>query len=208
VLIDAQTDDPAIRRLARDDFPVVTLGYQFPEFCSVDVDNRSSGRLATEYLIGKGHKRLSCITNFASRPTLINERLEGYKEALSQANLTVDPTFIADGFYSPESGVAAMEQLLAQPVPPEAVFVTSDVVAFGAVQAIHTRGLRIPEDIAIVGFDDVPLASYCIPPLTTVRMPAVEMGRRAGKLLAERIAGTVHERHITLETELVIRTSA
>ena len=76
------------------------------------------------------------------------------------------------------------------------------------IQAIHAYGLRIPEDIAVVGFDDVPLASYCTPPLTTVRVPAVEMGRRAGELLFERINGQLAEKHVLLDTELVIRASS
>jgi LacI family transcriptional regulator len=101
-----------------------------------------------------------------------------------------------------------MQTLLTHDVRPTAVFVASDVVAFGAVQAIHHHGLRIPEDIAVVGFDDVPLANYCTPPLTTVRMPAAEMGRRAGELLLERIAGQPTERHLMLETELVMRASS
>jgi LacI family transcriptional regulator len=93
-------------------------------------------------------------------------------------------------------------------VRPTAVFVASDVVAFGAVQAIHGHGLHIPEDVAVVGFDDVPLASYCTPPLTTVRMPTVEMGRRAGELLIERIGGQPTEWHVVLETTLVVRASS
>lgn len=208
VLIDAHNDDPGILRLTQDNFPVVTLGHHFPEFCTVDVDNRGSGRMATEHLIKRGHDRIGCVTNHPSIPTQINYRLEGYKDALNAANIDVLPELIADGYYSSESGVAAMHKLLDLPAPPTAVFVTSDVVAFGAVQAIQERGLRIPEDIAIVGFDDVPLASFCTPPLTTVRMPAIEMGRCAGQLLYERTIGQPKERHIQLDTELVVRASS
>lgn len=208
ILIDAPTDDPAFLRLAKDDFPVVTLGDNYPEFCSVDVDNRSSARMATTYLIEQGHRKIGCITNYPSRPTQINERLEGYKEALNAANIAVEPIFIADGLYNPETGVTAMNRLLNNANQPTAVFVTSDVVAFGVVQAIHNHGLRIPEDIAVVGFDDVPLARYATPPLTTVHVPAVEMGRCAGDLLFTRIAGQPQEKHVLLETTLVIRGSA
>lgn len=208
ILIDAPGDDPAIHRLAKDDFPVVTLGYQRTEFCSVDVDNRGGARQATTHLQRLGHTRIGCITDCPLRPTQINERLVGYQEALTAADLPVDQALIAAGRYSPESGLAAMAQLLAQAKPPTAVFVASDVVAFGAVQAIHQHGLRIPDDIAVVGFDDVPLASFCTPPLSTVRVPAVDMGHRAGQLLLERIAGEPTERHIELETALVVRASS
>ncbi len=88
-----------------------------------------------------------------------------------------------------KSGFVAMQQLLDAPQHPTAVFVASDVVAFGALHAIQVRGLAVPRDIAVVGFDDVPLARYANPPLTTVRMPTVEMGRRAGELLFDQIKG-------------------
>lgn len=208
ILIDAPSDDPAIHRLAQDDFPVVTLGYQRTEFCSVDVDNRAGAQQATEHLLSLGHTRVGCITDCPLRPTQVNARLVGYQAAVTAAGLPVDQTLIAEGRFSPESGLAAMNQLLAQPERPTAVFVASDVVAFGAIQAIHQHGLRIPEDIAVVGFDDVPLASFCTPPLSTVRVPAVAMGQRAGELLVERIAGEPAQRHIQLETALVVRASS
>lgn len=205
VLIDAPTDDPALQRLAKDSFPVVTLGYQYAEFCSVDVDNRASARMATAHLLAQGHTRIGCITNYPSQP---NERRLGYEAALREAGLPIETQLIADGRYSPESGLAAMNQLLAQAQRPTAVFVASDVVAFGAVQAIQAHGLRIPDDMAVVGFDDVPLANFCTPPLTTVRMPAIAMGERAGELLVERIAGEPATKHLWLETELVVRRSS
>jgi len=208
VLIDVPVDDPAIIQLRRDDFPVVTLGYTYAEFCSVDVDNRASAMMAVNHLLVQGHRAIGCITNYPTRPTRINERVDGYEAALIAAGIPVDPALIIDGNYSPESGLVAMQKLLARADYPTAVFVASDVVAFGAVQAIHAHGLRIPEDIAVVGFDDVPLANYCTPPLTTVRMPATEMGRLAGDLLVERIAGQPAERHLQLETMLVVRASS
>ncbi|MCB0064392.1 MAG: LacI family DNA-binding transcriptional regulator [Caldilineaceae bacterium] len=208
VLIDAAPDDPAVRRLAQDDFPVVTLGYFSPEFCSVDVDNRASARVAVEHLLAQGHRQIGCITNNPTGPTQVNDRLRGYQDAMIAAELPVTQMLVEEGRYTPESGLAAMQKLLSLAQRPTAVFVASDVVAFGAVQAIHTAGLRIPEDIAVVGFDDVPLASFCTPPLTTVRMPAVAMGSRAGELLVERIRGEVAERHVLLETEFVVRASS
>ncbi len=208
VLIDVLADDPAMIRLTKDNFPVVTLGHSYAEFCSVDVDNRASAAMATNHLLDQGHRSIGCITDYPRRPTRVNERLEGYKAALAAAGLPSEPDLIADGNYSPESGLIAMHTLLARDKKLTAVFVASDVVAFGAVQAIQAHGLRIPEDIAVVGFDDVPLANYCTPPLTTVQMPAAEMGRRAGDLLMERIAGQPAECHVVLETTLIVRASS
>ncbi len=208
VLIDAPIDDPAVLRLAKDRFPVVTLGHFHKQFSSVDVDNRGSGRLAVEHLLERGHSRIGCITNFPARPTHENERLAGYRDALQQANIAIDEALIVHGLYSPESGQAAMEQLLAQRPRPTAVFVSSDVVAFGAVQAIQAAGLHIPTDIAVVGFDDVPLATFCTPPLTTIHVPAVAMGHRAGELLFARIANPAVPTHVQLETKLIVRGSS
>ncbi len=208
VLIDVPADDPAIIRLSKDNFPVVTLGHTYAEFCSVDVDNHASAAMATNHLLAQGHRSIGCITDYPTRPTRVNKRLEGYKAALTGAGLPVEPALIADGNYSPESGLIAMRTLLERPQKPTALFVASDVVAFGAVQAIHAHGLRIPEDIAVVGFDDVPLANYCTPPLTTVQMPATEMGRRSGDLLMERIAGQPTACHVVLETTLIVRASS
>lgn len=206
VLIDAPTDDRAILRLTKDDFPVITLGYHYPEFCSVDVDNQASSWRAVMHLIEQGHTRIGCITNYSSRPAQINHRLVGYKKAMQTADIGIDETLIEDDLYSPESGLAAMNRLLAQH---EKLTVTSDVVvAFGAMQAIQVHGLCIPEDIAIVGFDDYHMARYCTPPLSTVHVPAYEMGYRVGELLFARIGGQPADKHVVLDTELVIRASS
>jgi DNA-binding LacI/PurR family transcriptional regulator len=112
------------------------------------------------------------------------------------------------GDFDPDSGYVAMESLLQLDNPPTAVFVASDVVAFGVLTVIREHGLRVPEDIAIVSFDDVPMARYSYPPLTTVHVPAVEQGRKAGEmLLALMGSGEIPEKQILLETELVVRQS-
>jgi LacI family transcriptional regulator len=132
ILIDAPTADPALQRLAQDQFPIVTLGYNHPNLCSVDVDNERGARQAVDHLLAQGHTRVACITNSpaASHPNL---RLVGYQDALAKAGLSLDDRLLVEGFYNPESGFSAMQQLLALPQRPTAVFVASDVVAFGAL---------------------------------------------------------------------------
>lgn len=207
ILIDAPGADLALQRLAQDNFPIVTLGYHHPNLCSVDVDNEQGARQAVAHLLAQGHTRIGCITN-APATIYPNRRLAGYQNAIQAAGLPLDARLLAEGFYHPESGFVAMQQLLALAQPPTAVFVASDVVAFGVMHAIHAQGLTIPHDMAVVGFDDVPLARYAQPPLTTVRMPTVEMGRRAGELLFDQIMGRAVEPCSWLETELIVRASS
>lgn len=207
ILIDVPAEDRALHRLAHDDFPIVTLGHNHPNLCSVDVDNEKGAQQAVDHLLAQGHKRIGCITN-APTTTNPNLRLVGYQTALRTAGLALDECLLAEGSYKPESGFAAMQQLLALSNPPTAVFVASDVVAFGALAAIQERGLRVPADMAVVGFDDVPLARYAQPPLTTVRMPTIEMGQRAGELLYDQILGKPVESSVLFETELIVRASS
>jgi LacI family transcriptional regulator len=208
ILIDAPADDPAFQRLAHDRFPTVTLGHMHPKLCAVDVDNRQGAQRAVEHLIAQGHRRIGCITNSPVTPSDPNPRRLGYLDALRHAGLDLDEALIVEGLYSPESGFAAMQQLLAMPQPPTAVFVASDVVAFGAMAAIQAQALPIPQGVAVVGFDDVPLARFANPPLTTVRVPTVEMGRCAGQLLFDQIMGRSVEPCTLLKTELIIRASS
>ena len=208
ILIDVPLNAFVSQRLIRNNFPVVTFGYQYPELSSIDAENWLGAKKAVEHLIGLGHRQIGCITNSPHFPGDPNLRLQGYYDALQAQGVPANPDWVVEGCYTPESGYAAMNLLFEQAVLPTAVFVGSDVVAFGAMTAAHERGLSIPGDIAFVGFDDVPLARYAVPPLTTVRMPAVEMGVRAGMLLMERLLDGTGPTHITLRTELVVRGSS
>jgi len=140
--------------------------------------------------------------------TSSQDRLAGYRQALQDAGLPFDDELVRYGEFSPESGRKAMESLLASPSPPSAVFVASDVVALGAMAAVRERGMRIPQDIALVGFDDIFLAAYLSPPLTTLRLPAYGLGWAAGDMLIRLISEDEPvERYMLLESELVIRWS-
>ena len=135
------------------------------------------------------------------------QRFAGYRQALAEHDIPHNPELIRTAAFLPEAGQAAMEGLLDLAERPAAVFAASDVVALGAMSAIHNAGLRIPDDVAIVGFDDIFLAAHAHPPLTTVRVPAYGLGWTAAEVLIALIEGDEEISSVTLETELVIRES-
>jgi DNA-binding LacI/PurR family transcriptional regulator len=210
ILSGPRSDDKELRALAEEGFPVVLIGH-LPEvkISSVDIDNRAAARMAVEHLLAQGHTRIGCITNAPLSYTAAAERLQGYQDALVVASLPFDQNLVRYGDYSPESGFTAMTSLLMETDLPSAVFVASDMVAFGAMTAVRERGLKIPDDLALVGFDDVPLARYVDPPLTTIHLPIAELGRQAGQLIVDLISQqTEPGRQIWLEPQLVVRASS
>lgn len=209
ILSGPRFDDEALLYLQQDHFPTVLMG-QVPdtEFFSVDVDNFSAAQQAVEHLVSLGHQRIACITNARPTYTASAERLNGYRQVLERHGLSYDETLVRHGDFNPESGYQQMKSLLSLPVPPTAVFVASDVVAIGAKAAIVEGGMRIPRDIALVGFDDVPLARYLDPPLTTVRLPASELATHASQMLIQIIQGEMPiEKVVLLESQLIVRKS-
>lgn len=207
VLSGPRTDDQQLAGLARDGFPVVLQG-SLPgiELPSVDVDNRAGAQRAVEHLLDLGHRRIGCITNAPLAYTAARERLEGYKDALRGAGIARDPDLIAEGEFDAASGHRAMRTLLRR-ADPQAVFVASDVVAFGAIGALRKAHKRVPDDVSVVGFDDIPLAAFFDPPLTTVRLPAYELGHAVGVALLGRIANEPVPTRTLLGTELIVRAS-
>ena len=211
VLSGPRSDDRQLAELVESGFPVVLLG-QLPD-CQVgcvDVDNRQAAWMAVEHLIVKGHTRIACITNAPHEYTSSAERLAGYQDALEAHGLPLDKELIRYGAFGPESGRTAAHSLLSELSPmPTGIFIASDVVAVGAISAVYELGLSIPQDISLVGFDDVPMARYLTPPLTTIRLPATELGQKAGEMLLTIInEGAIHKNPILLETKLVVRESS
>ena len=200
-------DDPYLQALARDGFPIVLQG-AMPglDVASVDVDNVEGARGAVAHLISLGHRRIACITNAPLVYTAAQDRYEGYARALGEAGLEVEPDLVETGLFDAPSGHEAMRRLLAR-TSFTAVFVASDVVALGAIGALREAELRVPEDVSVVGFDDIPLAPYFDPPLTTVRLPAFELGQAAGHALLERISDPSKAGRTLLPTELIVRAS-
>ena len=162
---------------------------------------------ATEYLLELGHKRIGFITGLAGIQSA-KQRLDGYVAALTEYGIPIDQDLIISGDYFTPSGYEAAQQLLALGDRPTAIFASNDLMAFGAMDAIREQGMDIPNDISIVGYDDIPEASITHPKLTTVRQPLAQMGRVAVRLLLERIENPAHgPQRVTLATHLVVRDS-
>jgi DNA-binding LacI/PurR family transcriptional regulator len=203
-------DDTALLKLHQQRVPILLMG-QLPntDIPFVDVDATAGADLAVTHLIELGHKWIGMITNAPLDYTSAQQRRDGYVRALQNANLAVDGQYVEEGNYTPGSGFEAMRALLDLVPRPTAVFVASDVVAMGALLAIKQAGLHIPEDIALVGFDDIPLAEYFDPPLTTVRLPAFELGWAGGERLIRIIQGEgLNDLSLLLETKLITRKSS
>jgi LacI family transcriptional regulator len=202
-----QSDDHLIDHLSKSSIPSAMIGRPFhPDGISfIDVDNVNAAAKATRHLIDQGYKRIATITGI-NDSTVTIDRLTGYTRALAEANRPVDPSLIVQGDFSEPAGYAAMLRLL--PARPEAVFAQSDTIAIGAMRAAQEAGLCIPEDIAFIGFDDIPMGGLTNIQLTTVRQPIMKFGIKAVELLIDLIEnGTNPPRHILLDTELVIRDS-
>lgn len=202
-----QDDDELINQLITSNIPLVVVGRPFAaeNVTFLDVDNVEASRQAVAHLIGLGNKRVATILG-SSNTTVGIDRRQGYLNALAAANLPLDQNLIAAGDFSEESGYEAMEALL--PHKPDAVFAASDAMAFGAIRAARHAGLRVPEDIAFVGFDDLPSARRFEPALTTVRQPVSEMGSTAVETLLQVIEEGAARQAVTIvPTELVVRKS-
>ncbi|MFZ2095864.1 MAG: LacI family DNA-binding transcriptional regulator [Anaerolineales bacterium] len=203
-------DDTEIIDIYEQGFPIMMIG-QLPgtDVPFVAVDELEGAKIATQHLIEQGYSDIGMITNAPLEYTSAQLRLAGYQKALRNAGIIPDKSLIGIGSYTPTSGYCAMSKLLSHSPNLSAVFVASDAVAFGAIQAAKEAGFSIPEDFAIVGFNDVPLAEYYDPPLSTVRLPAFELGQAAAERLSKLVAGeTLDPSGFLLNTELIVRNSS
>lgn len=209
VLSGPRIDDRELSRIHVEGAPIVLMG-QLPgtDIPFVDVDNIGGAEQATRHLINLGHRRIALITNAPPAYTASVDRQKGYRRALTKAHIKYTKELVRYGNFTPQSGFIAMNELLDLHSPPTAVFIASDTVAFGALHAIRRRGLHVPQDLALVGFDDVPLSSYIDPPLTTLCLPAYQLGRVTTDLLVRLIRKEpIKHTQILLETKLIIRES-
>lgn len=206
IIVSHHTSDTFIDRIASA-VPVVYGGRPVRERerdYYVDVDNVRGGHDATTYLIERGHRRIAMITGPLTMPAGV-DRLQGYRDALTAWELPEGP--VEDGNFTAAGGADAMRRILESGERPDAVFIASDLMARGALTVLATEGLRVPEDIAVMGFDDSPVATSVTPTLTTMRQPSFAQGERMATVLLDLLAGK-HPRHVTiLETELVVRES-
>jgi DNA-binding LacI/PurR family transcriptional regulator len=210
ILVAACADTERKERLFRSneiDLPIVIINNVHEEHIgySVETDNVGGGREVTQHLLALGHRRIAHIAGPLSEWDGV-ERQSGYEQALREAGLPVDPQLIVRGTNRPEGGWAAARQLLALPSPPTAIFCYNDLIAAGAMRAAHAAGRAIPADLSIVGFDDIALASYFEPPLTTMAQPKQEMGSKAVQMVLDLLAGEEVNNWV-LPSHLVVRAS-
>ena len=210
IMMLANDIDPGmVALLLKDRTPYVLIGKHpaYPDLNSVDVENFEGARLAVRRLLGLGHRRIATITGCLSTSPGA-ERYDGYVMALQEAGLTVVQDLVAQGDLTGQSGYVAMHRLLLVAERPTAVFAADDAMAGGALRAIREVGLRVPHDIALIGFDDVPAATLMDPQLTTIRQPIHRLGAQAARLFIDQLRGQevapVQQR---LPVELVIRQS-
>ncbi len=207
ILASMLSDDPLVQALIEGSLPFVLVG-RHPANASinyVDVDNSNSARQAVNHLLRLGRRRIATITG-PRNMRVGADRAEGYMTALAQRGLAVDPNLIVDGNFTETDAYGAMQRLL--PFNPDAVFAASDAMAMGALRAMREAGRRVPEDIALIGFDDMPFAAGANPPLTTIRQPVQRTGEAAAEMLIDLIEHPdAQPRRIVLPTELVIRAS-
>jgi LacI family transcriptional regulator len=198
------------RALGRSRLPVVVIdpvdmpGQDVP---SVGATNWAGGLAATEHLVDLGHRRIAVIGGpedyLCSRA-----RIDGYRAALERAGVSVDPDLVRHGRFRHQSGHDEAQALLRLPHPPTAVFAGSDEQAFGVIEAARVLGMSVPGDLSLVGFDDLPMARWSSPPLTTVRQPLADMGRMAGRMLSQLITGgALDTQRVELATHLIRRAS-
>lgn len=216
VVMNPRGDDEQLSELIASGYPVVTIG-RAPHVHghSLDVDNVGATREATEHLLALGRRRLAHLGYGAARFTTVAQRLAGFESALAAQGVRVDEALVAFGNYSADSGAEALRGMLArlghqrgEPAPFDALVCGNDTVAFGALTALREAGLRVPQDVAVVGFDDIPMAAHAAPPLTTVRSPLLAMGEAAGHLALDLIEDGPRDATTTvLTTELVVRSS-
>jgi len=198
--------DPLLQTLADSRLPLMMVGrHTDPQVSYVDVDNLNSAEEAVAYLLRLGRRRVATITG--PRNTIAGaDRRTGYEAALRERGLPVDPALMMEADFTEMGGYMAAQRLL--PQEPDAIFAASDTMAIGALRALREAGCRVPQDVAVVGFDDLPTAAHADPPLTTVRQPIQRTGQVAAATLIEMIEErTTQPRRIILPTEFVIRAS-
>ncbi|MGH6747280.1 LacI family transcriptional regulator [Novosphingobium sp. PhB57] len=209
------SDSPAVLEALKDaDVPVVAVATgRAPEWAlSVSIDDREAAFTMTHHLAALGHRRIGFVTGHPNQ-TASAERLDGYREALSALNLPFDPALVAQGYFTYRSGLEAAGRLLDLDSPPTAIFASNDDMAAAAITVAHRRGLDVPRQLTVCGYDDTALAVSVWPELTTIRQPTTEMARRAVRLLIGEIrarsAGTptVEHPHVVAEFTLIRRDS-
>lgn len=174
---------------------------------AVGIDNYRGGYLATEHLVQLGHQRIGMVAGNFSMSDRSLHRWHGYKQCLKKYDIAYDKDLLAQTDYSLSGGKAAAQKLLSLDKPPTALFCSNDYLALGAMKGAREKGLRLPEDLSVVGFDDILIASHIVPELTTVYQPAYEMGKLGAKLLFELMKKESKPVQLMLDSSLIVRAS-
>ncbi|HYN90017.1 MAG TPA: substrate-binding domain-containing protein, partial [Ardenticatenaceae bacterium] len=209
VYMTTDTHSEQLQPLLDRNIPVVTYDREYEAFDAILLDNFQGGYDATRHLIGLGHRRIACIAGPDSRSGRSAGRTDGYRQALEDAGLPVDPSLIARGSWTYESGRDAARRFFELASPPTAIFACNDTMAIGVVAYLTQHGLDVPGDVSVVGFDNITLSAFISPPLTTLATSTVELGQRLCQMLLQRIGGKLppEPQRYTVTGELVIRFS-
>ncbi|PCI51006.1 MAG: LacI family transcriptional regulator [Alphaproteobacteria bacterium] len=197
-----------INSLAGSRKPFVVWGAYQPgqNYCTVGSDNKKGAYMAVKHLIDTGHRRIAFFGN--SIYPEIEQRLEGYRQALTEAGLDLDEDLLITTAFSSRGGYAkTRDELLGKKQSFDAIFTVSDAIAMGAIKQLKEKNIRVPEDVAVSGYDDIPISAFCTPALTTIRQNTEEAGRHLVKCLMDQLAGK-KAKSIILDTELIIRQSS
>ncbi|MCK4259219.1 MAG: LacI family DNA-binding transcriptional regulator [Halanaerobiales bacterium] len=209
LVLASRVNDSLIQKVQHGNHPIVLVG-RVPnddELYWVNNDNVESAKKAVTYLTELGHQKIGLLSG-SMEYIMSQDRLEGYQLGLSQAGISYDSTLIEEVEFTVESGTQGMMKLLEKHPDLTAVFATDDILAIGAIQMLKNKGLAVPKDISVIGFNDGPFASYIDPSLTTIRIPIYEMGVTAVGMLIKIIKGEeISQRQVSLSTELIIRDS-
>jgi DNA-binding LacI/PurR family transcriptional regulator len=209
IVLNSNSEDEGLVRLIESQFPVVWFGsIGHPNENSIRPNTEKAAYRATQHLIDLGHRRIAHITYAPVRYIGARERLRAFRRAIERAQLQFNEKWVAWGDFSMESGYRAMKEILKCRQRPTALFAGNDTLAVGAIAALREAGLSVPEDIAVVGFDDLPVASYCHPALTTVDTDPIKQGEQAALAAIDLLEGKlVGRRNCTLSLNLIIRDS-
>lgn len=189
IVLTGRLTDIALKSVAKR-VPTVVTGRSIkaPGLFSLNFENAEGGRLATRHLIDSGHRKIAFISGDPRHPDA-TQRLMGYRAALEQAGIPFKPELVVQGEYSEASGVQAVSTLMANRQKFTALFAANDQMAIGAAHGLQQHGMRVPDDVSLVGFDDLPTSLYALPPLTTVHQPAYDMGRLAAEAVLQLLDG-------------------